>query len=82
MILFFDVAASARAVSMSPRWVRQQVAAGLPVLRTDGKILISPDVLKEWMTSRYTPKPVDLEAAYKQADELTSGRRRGRKATR
>lgn len=79
MILFLDVARAAQAVSMSPRWIRQQIAAGLPVLRTEGKILICPDVLKKWMVSRYTPTPVDLGAAFEMAAELTSarGRRRG-----
>lgn len=75
-VLFLDVRAAAAAVSMSPRWIREQLRTGLPCLRTEGKILICPDALKKWMTSRYTPPPVDLAEAHRIADALTTPRRR------
>jgi hypothetical protein len=77
VILYLDVQRAAQATSMSPRWIRQQVRDGLPCLDTGGKLLLDPDVLKDWMTSRFTPKVVDLEKAHEMAEQLTSGRRRG-----
>ncbi|MBE0568908.1 MAG: hypothetical protein IH577_04455 [Deltaproteobacteria bacterium] len=77
--LFLDIKRAAEAVSMSPRWIRQQIAEGLPHLRTEGKILIASEDLRAWMKDRYTPKPVDLEEAHRLAEELTTGRRRGKK---
>jgi hypothetical protein len=82
MILYLDVARAAQAVSMSPRWIRQQVAAGLPVLRTEGKILVSPETLRGWMEKRFGQKDVDLGAAFAMATELTGGGRRRGKAGR
>jgi hypothetical protein len=79
VILYLDVQRAAEAVSMSPRWMRQQIAAGLPVLRLPGKTLIAPDVLREWMTSRYARKAVDLAEAHRLAEELTCGKSKRRK---
>jgi hypothetical protein len=82
VILYLDVQRAAQATCMSVRWIRAQVRNGLPCLDTGGKLLLDPDVLKDWMTSRFTPKIVDLEAAHEMAAELISGRCRGRKAAR
>lgn len=74
MILYLDVQRAAQATSMSPRWIRQQVRDGLPCLDTGGKLLISPEDLKAWL-ERYRVKPVNHEAAFEMAEQLTSGRR-------
>lgn len=77
IVLFLDVQRAAQAVSMSPRWVRAQIAAGLPCIRTEGKILIAPEDIRKWMEAKYREKPVDLAAAFRIANQLTE--ERGRK---
>lgn len=81
-ILYFSLAQGPTVMGMSSRWLRQEIRRGLPHLKTEGKILLDPIRVREYMESHYTPKPVDLAAAYRQAEELTSGRRRERKAAR
>ena len=69
-MIYLDVQRAAEAVSMSPRWIRQQIANGLPCLRTEGKILLTPEELRAWMERKYREQPVDLDEAVRVAEEL------------
>lgn len=79
LVLYFSVAQSPEVLGMSPRWTRDEIRKGMPHLRTEGKILLDPIRVREWMEKHYQPKIVDLEAANEMATELTAGRRRERK---
>lgn len=80
MILFFDLKRGPEIVGLCPRRLREEIADGMPCLRTPGKILLDPIRVREWMEKRYTPKPIDLPSAFEMAEQLTSGRRQGRRA--
>jgi hypothetical protein len=77
--MFLDVKRAAEAVSMSPRWIRSQIVAGLPCLRTEGKILIDQEVLRKWLLSKYGKQAVDIDSAVQIANSLMTkqDRRKG-----
>jgi hypothetical protein len=65
---------------LSKREVRARLDE-IPHFRSPGggKLMFREDEVLAWL-ERYRVKPVDLDEAHRQAEELTSGRRRGRKA--
>lgn len=78
-ILYFSVAQAPAVMGMSPRWIREEIRKGMPHLATPGKLLLDPIRVREWMEKHYQPKVVDLPSAFEMAEQLTDGRRRGRK---
>jgi hypothetical protein len=76
LVLYFSVAQAPAVMGMSVRWVREEIRKGMPCLRTEGKILLDPIRVREWMEKMYTPKPVDLSEAFRCAEELMAPRRR------
>lgn len=76
LVLYFSVAQAPAVIGMSPRWVRDEIRKGMPCLRREGKILLDPIRVREWMERMYTPKPVDLSEAFRIAEQLTAPRLR------
>lgn len=76
LVLFFDLKRGPEMVGLCPRRLRQEIADGMPCLRTPGKILLDPVKVRAWLEGRYTPKSVDIEAAFGMAESLTSRRQR------
>ena len=79
-MLVLDLKRASEFLSLSPRTLRTHLSE-IPHFLSPGagKLLFREDELLMWL-ERFRVRPVDLDAAYRQAEELTSGRRRERKA--
>lgn len=58
---FFDIAAAAKFLCRSPRWLRQHIHS-IPHYRPGGQILFDEADLRKWML-RFRVEPVDIDIA-------------------
>ncbi len=75
-----DLQGAAAFLSLSPRTIRKHLSS-LPHFTSPdgGKFLFRDDELLEWL-ERFRIRPVDQDAAFRIAGELTARRRRAREA--
>ena len=71
----FDMAGAAEFLSLSRRWIRQNLGT-IPHFRPSGKILFRSDELLLWLEN-HREKTISIDEAWKTAEALTEEAQRG-----